>query len=951
MLRPLLLTAIAAGVIAGVFFAPPAGAVTGLPAGFGTSTELSGLTRPTRVAWAPDGRRFATEKDGVLKVAAAGSSTLQTVLDIRSEVNSFQDRGLLGLAIDTNFASNGYVYLLYTYDLNRATTNPGPDSEAPTVSQLRRLTLGANNQVLASQVILGTRVSGICPTPNNDTDCIPADGSSHSIGTVISAPDGTLFVGSGDGADYSVADPLSLRTYDERSLAGKIVHIDRDGRGLPGHSFCPAETVLTKVCTKLYAKGFRNPFRFQLLSSGALVVGDVGWSTYEEIDYVPAGGKSYGWPCYEGPIRTPTWKDRAECAPEYAKEGTANAHIGPIHAYLHDYALHPSWAVIVGPEYTGDLYPAGYRGTVFWGDFGAGFLRRMQLNSSGQVASMTNVAAGWNESVDIESAPNGDITWVDLNGWGDSAGFVDRLRYTPGNANPVAVAAASPTSGTAPLTVNFDGSGSSDPDHDALTYDWDFGDGSAHGSGAKPSHTYGDGTYTTTLTVSDGRGRSDTDTIQINASNTPPVPSIDAPVVGAKYRDGTALTVTGSATDAEENTLPASAFRWSVVLFHKDHQHLLSNPSGVKTFQMTPVRDHDADSHYVIRLTVTDAGGASVTTEREIFPETVPLHLRSIPTGAPLSYAGSALTAPWDTDTTIGFVGTVTAAQSFVSGGIQRDFLRWSSGAPRVHDLTVPNTDTTLTATYNARPAAAATASATSVKIGEEVAFDGSGSSDADGDALTYEWNFDDGSAPVGDVTTSHTFVAPGEYDVTLSVRDAAGATAEQTMTVTVKPVVEEPPPGDPPPDVSPPGTNPADVDGPLLRPWRPARHPRLLAGLVRDPAGVESVHLAVARIQNGRCRWVTGPSALPGRPSACSPRRWVTAELSGRRWELALPRSLPEGSYRVWLLAVDTNGNVGRNTVDGRGQLRFKVPKPTSAPACDAAVLRRPLRCSAIAP
>ena len=45
-------------------------------------------------------------------------------------------------------------------------------------------------------------------------------------------------------------------------------------------------------------------------------------------------------------------------APEYAKENTANAHIGPIHSYQHDYALHPSWAVIVGPEYTGDLYPA-----------------------------------------------------------------------------------------------------------------------------------------------------------------------------------------------------------------------------------------------------------------------------------------------------------------------------------------------------------------------------------------------------------------------------------------------------------------------------------------------------------------------------------------------------------------------------------------------------------------
>jgi hypothetical protein len=110
------------------------------------------------------------------------------------------------------------------------------------------------------------------------------------------------------------------------------MHVDREGRGLPGHPFCPAESDLTKVCTKLWAKGFRNPFRFTRRPNGILMVADVGWNNDEEMDAVWRGGRSFGWPCYEGVIRTPTWKDRPECQPEYAKEGTADAHEWPIYA-------------------------------------------------------------------------------------------------------------------------------------------------------------------------------------------------------------------------------------------------------------------------------------------------------------------------------------------------------------------------------------------------------------------------------------------------------------------------------------------------------------------------------------------------------------------------------------------------------------------------------------------
>jgi PKD repeat protein len=91
-----------------------------------------------------------------------------------------------------------------------------------------------------------------------------------------------------------------------------------------------------------------------------------------------------------------------------------------------------------------------------------------------------------------------------------------------GNQAPVAVAAASPTSGSAPLIVNFDGSGSSDDDGTIISYSWDFGDDSS-GVGASVSHQYdGPGSFEATLTVTDDGGFSSSDSVTITVIEPPP---------------------------------------------------------------------------------------------------------------------------------------------------------------------------------------------------------------------------------------------------------------------------------------------------------------------------------------------------------------------------------------------------------------------------------------------
>src|SRR5918999_5820615 len=131
--------------------AAPAGAAT-YPAGFEERTMVSGLTGPVGVAWTPDGRMLAIEKAGRLKVVNPGGTSATTILDLSSRVNSYWDRGLLGIAVDSSFASNRFIYLLYTHDLNQLT----PDGAGVAISRLSRFELSATNQVTNEAVILGT---------------------------------------------------------------------------------------------------------------------------------------------------------------------------------------------------------------------------------------------------------------------------------------------------------------------------------------------------------------------------------------------------------------------------------------------------------------------------------------------------------------------------------------------------------------------------------------------------------------------------------------------------------------------------------------------------------------------------------------------------------------------------------------------------------------------------
>ena len=606
------------------FFYKPQ-SVSALAPNFQDTVVFSGLTVPTAVRFAPNGKAFVAEKSGLLKVYDSITDSTPTVFaDLRSKVMDFDDRGLLGLAVHPNFPVQPYVYVFYSVDANLAGTPyndrcPNGSSNCPATSRLSRLT--ANGNVMsAEQVIL----EGWCE-----------QSSHHSAGDLGFGADGALYVGHGDGgsADYtdygqqanSCGDPLNeggalhsqdLQTPgDPVTLAGSIIRINPDtGAALPDNPLIGGNTQDDRII----AYGLRNPFRFSVdRTTGNIWIGDAGWNTWEEVNRIisPTDGtvENFGWPCYEGVNRQPGY-DSANL-PICENLYTTNTAQAP----YYQYATPGTQAITAVTLYRGANFPAEYRGALFFGDYTQGWIKVMKPGANGlpDPANVSNFIDTGATPGDLQVGPGGELFYVNL-----FAGTVRMVRYFTQNQNqpPVAVASADRTTGPAPLTVQFDGSASWDADPgDTLQFAWDLdGDGQFDDSTlAQPGYTYpSPGVFTVTLRVTDSNGAFATDSLSITSGNTTgPTVTILAPAASTTFRAGEVITFSGKADDPATGPLPPQALSWQVILHHcavenplDCHQHPQQQFQGVAggTF-IAP--DHEYPAH--LEFVLTAAGGTS----------------------------------------------------------------------------------------------------------------------------------------------------------------------------------------------------------------------------------------------------------------------------------------------------------------------------------------------------
>ncbi len=291
------------------------------------------VSTPLAARHAGDGsnRLFIVERNGVIRIYQPGTGLLATpFLDISSDVDTFFEGGLLGLAFHPDYANNGYFYVNYTRDgskgdaletvIARFEVSSGDANVADSSSELEIITIG--------------QAAG-----------------NHNGGDLHFGPDDLLYIGMGDGGASSAT------SQNTATLQGKMLRIDPCDTAICASEYTvPADNpfVGQTPLDEIWSIGFRNPYRWSFdRDTGDMFIADVGAGAREEVSFEPmasSGGDNYGWNCREGDINGP-----GNCIGTF---------VDPVLTYPH---TNGNCSITGGYRYRGCI--AGLQGTYIYADF------------------------------------------------------------------------------------------------------------------------------------------------------------------------------------------------------------------------------------------------------------------------------------------------------------------------------------------------------------------------------------------------------------------------------------------------------------------------------------------------------------------------------------------------------------------------------------------------------
>lgn len=328
--------------------------------------EVARATSPSAGTAGPDGTVWIAERAGTVRVLNA-QGIGEPVLDISDETTIDGERGLLGIAFDPDFA---HFYISFT-DLEGTSTVDEFAMEGGAIRPDTRRTVLTQTQPY----------------------------SNHNGGDIMFGPDGYLYIGLGDGGSGGDPDGNGQNL---GTLLGKLLRIDPGG----GDPYAiPADNPFVDDPTargEIWAYGLRNPWRFSFdAGTGDLLIGDVGQSDWEEIDWAPAaskGGENYGWSSMEGnhPFRG----------------GTEPAnHVPPVHEYDRSGL---GCSVTGGYVYRGDAI-AGLKGKYVFSDYCDGTIRTLQIEN-GEVTGEGDLGVQGGEVISFVEGGDGELYVLAIGG-------------------------------------------------------------------------------------------------------------------------------------------------------------------------------------------------------------------------------------------------------------------------------------------------------------------------------------------------------------------------------------------------------------------------------------------------------------------------------------------------------------------------------------------------------
>ena len=320
-------------VLATALLAVPAAQAQTHPAGFDDVMVASGLTEPTTLVMTPDGKLLVGLRGGVIRVIDHGVLLPKKMLTLN--VETFEEQGLLSLALHPSFPASPYLYVFYSPFTGQQTNN---------FNKVARFTVEADTVVAGSeQLILGGIPSGL---------------GYHQGSCIRTTSNGKLWISVGENG-YGNSAPRQ-----NNKLEGKLLRLNLDG-GIPVDN--PFVGV-SGARGEIYHMGLRNPFRFQV-QPGTFqpIIDDVGSTQWEEINR-GAPGADFGFPTYEGFI-TPQ------------PSGVTN----PIYTYR----TNGNGSITGCAIYSGSQFPPDYAGNYFFVDHSRGQIGRIVLDGANNASSVT----------------------------------------------------------------------------------------------------------------------------------------------------------------------------------------------------------------------------------------------------------------------------------------------------------------------------------------------------------------------------------------------------------------------------------------------------------------------------------------------------------------------------------------------------------------------------------
>ncbi|MDX1910381.1 MAG: ThuA domain-containing protein [Saprospiraceae bacterium] len=609
------------------------------PTRFVKTTVATDLDEPMEIALLPDGKILLIERHGYLKLFNPATGLLQT--SAKLPVYSEMGDGLIGLAVDPDWANNHWIYLYYA-------------SLRDSLNQLSRFVFRGDTLDRASEKV-------ILEIPVGRKNCF------HAAGSMAFDPDGNLLLATGD--NTSPFDSEGFAPLDERpgrqafdaqrsagntaDLRGKILRIkilsDGSYRCPPGNLFTgPHGEATTEGRPEIYVMGCRNPFRISYDERRKFLFwGDIGPDAgkadtargplgHDEINRAREAG-NFGWPYFVADnqayrdfdfnTRLPGTYFDPKAPRNDSPNNTGAQQLPPAQpAFIwYPYGKNRDFPILgtggrnamAGPVYYADQYPAStrfpdyYDGKVIVYDWMRSWLMAVTLDSAGNFHRLEPFADSVKLSrpMDMFFDRNGTLWLIEYGTrWYSSNedARLSRIDFVRDNRAPVAKIAADKIAGAHPATVVFSLSASHDDDRDPLRIELDFGDGEQwegqkkypvflHQSPAPltVSHTYRQaGLYEAILRVTDPGGGVSSDRVRIQVGNEPPAVQWDlGPHSRSFYVPGETLGYQLLVNDREDGSLQQGGISASEVAISADF--LEKNPSPAVFFSPTGQKPAD----------------------------------------------------------------------------------------------------------------------------------------------------------------------------------------------------------------------------------------------------------------------------------------------------------------------------------------------------------------------